>query len=277
MASGKGMLKGCAIGCGLMIALVVVGSIGGGIALFKPFKEAIHTREALDETFGVQADYRPPADGVLAAARIEAFLEVRVELMEHCVDFNETFAQFGRMDDLDDEDVPKSTVFKEVVKTVGKAFGLAGNIGRFAVARNEALTRHEMGLGEYTYIYALAYYAWFGKEQLDLDDDGVKIDTEDASPRVRRSLRIMLRHQLEDLEASDLPDRDVMITELQTELATLNDDHGRFPWQDGPPDRVAAALEPYRDMLEDVYCVGTSMFEMAVTRHGKGGLSISSD
>ena len=279
MASGKSWLKGCGIGCGLMVILAIVGTIGGGVALFKPFKDAIRSREVLEETYGSQEDYRPPVDGVVPADRLETFIAVRTDLMEHCEGFEETFDQFRRMERLEDEGASGGEKFREILKTVGKAFGIAGKLGRLAVARNEVLSERGMGLGEYTYIYALAYFAWLGvdSEFEDFEDADVDVDMEDASPRVRRALRGMLRHQLEDVEASFHPDRDALAAELADELERLDDDRDRYPWQGAVPARLADALAPYRGRLEAAFCPETAQFELAVHREGEGGLSIHSD
>nr|MBC8424530.1 hypothetical protein [bacterium] len=216
MASGTSWLKGCGIGCGLLVILAIVGSIGGGLALMKPFKDAADKREVLDETYGAQEDYRPPLDGVVARDRMEVFLAVRTELMEHCAGFEGVFEQFRRMDELEEEEASGGTMFREVLKTVGKAFGLAGKLGRLAGARNESLAEHGMGLGEYSYIYAVSYYAWLEVKVEDMDGGNVEVD--DSSPRVRRALRDMLRHQHEDLEASAHRDREALLAELSDEL-----------------------------------------------------------
>ncbi len=277
MASGTSWLKGCGIGCGLMVILAIVGTIGGGVALMKPFKDAVHSREALEETYGTQAEYHPPLDGVIPRDRLEVFLDVRTDLMAHCEGFEKIFGQFRRMEELDEQGVSGGTKIREVIKTVGQAFGMAGKLGRLAVARNEALAGHGMGLGEYTYIYALAYYAWLDVELIDLNDEHVEIDAEDQSPRVRRALREMLRHQLEDLEASLHPDRESLMGELKAELLRLGDDRDLYPWDGTFPARIAASLAPYRGRLEAAFCRDTAMFELSVHRQGKGGLSIRAD
>ncbi|MBU0743252.1 hypothetical protein KKG45_13765 [bacterium] len=275
MASGTSWLKGCGIGCGLMVILAIVGTIGGGVALMRPFKEAIHSREILEETFGTQEDYRPPPDGIVPIDRLEIFIAVRADLMEHCEGFDETFAQFRRMEELDEQETSGGKKFREVVKTVGKAFGLAGKLGKLAVARNEVLAAHGMGLGEYSYIYALTYYAWLDVKVAD--PDGCNVEMDDSSPRVRQALRGMLRHQLEDLEAADRPDREVLRGELEAELLRLGDDHDLYPWQRAVPERIAASLAPCRGRLEAVFCRETAPFELSVHRQGQGGLSIRSD
>jgi hypothetical protein len=207
---------------------------------------------------------------------MEVFLAVRAELMEHCAGFEGVFAQFKRMEELDEEeDVSGGTMFREVLKTVRQAFGLAGKLGRLAIARNEALAEHGMGLGEYTYVYAQAYFAWLDMEAVC--DDGGHVDVDDTSPRVRRALRQMLRHQYEDLDASFHPQREVLMAELTDELSRLGDYRQCYPWEGCLPPRIADALAPYRGRLEAAFCPETAPFALSVHREGKGGLSIQSD
>lgn len=276
MASGTSWLKGCGIGCGLIVILGVVGGIGGGIALMKPFKDAADKREVLEERYGAQEDYRPASDGVVARDRMEVFLAVRTELMDHCAGFEGAFEQFRRMEALDEEeDVSGGTMFREVLKTVGKAFGMAGKLGRLAGARNERLAEHGMGLGEYSYIYAVSYYAWLEVKVEDMD--GGNVDVDDSSPRVRRALRDMLRHQHEDLKTSFHPDRESWLAELSTELERLDDDRSLYPWEGNVPERLADTLAPYRGRLETVFCADTAPFALSIHREGQGGLSIHAD
>jgi len=258
-----------------MVVLSIVGTIGGGIALLKPFKTAIESREALEETYGAQGDYRPPVDGIPAADRLETFLDVRAVMMEHCGGFAEIFAQFRRMDRLDEEGVSGGEKFKEVLRTTKSAFSMPSKLGKLANARNKTLAEYGMGLGEYTYIYALVYYAWLEVKEIEFDDENV--DIEDSSPRVRRELRGMLRHQLEDLQSSADPDLGPLADELEVELARLDDDRVRYPWEGSLPARIAAALSPYRGRLEATFCPDTAPFALSVHKQGQGGLSIHSD
>ncbi len=275
MASGTAWLKGCGIGCGLIVILGIVGTIGGGLVLMKPFKDAVEKREVLEERFGAQEEYRPPLDGVVARDRMEVFLAVRSELMEHCAGFEGAFEQFRRMEDLDDEETSGGTKFREVLKTIGQGFGMAGKLGRLAGDRNVSLAEHGMGLGEYSYIYAVAYYAWLEVKVEDLGDTDVEVD--DATPRVRRALREMLRHQHADLTASAHLDREALLGELSAELERLGDDRSLYPWEGNVPAHIADALAPYRGRLEAAFCPATTPFALSIHQEGKGGLSIRSD
>ena len=273
MASGTSWLKGCAVGCGLMIVLAVVGTVGGGLMVMKPFKDAIESRERLDETFGEQQDYRPPVDGVPAPERIGIFLDVQEGLGSHCAGFTRTFERFREMDRLDGDQASGGEKFRLVMKTMKEAVGMPRRLGRLAIDRNGALAEAGMGLGEFTYIYALAYYAWLDIRPEDHVDGNVEM--EDASPRVRSALREMLDHQLEDVRAA--ASDPALIAELEAEIDRLDDDRSLYPWQGAVPARVDAALAPYRGRFEASFCEATAPFILAVHREGAGKFSIQVD
>jgi hypothetical protein len=237
----------------------------------RPFDDAIEAREAVEAVHGKAEDWRPPVDGVVPADRMEAFLAVRVELMEHCAGFTETFEQFERMDQLG-EDPPARTVIKELMGTVGAAMGMAGKIGKFNKTRNEILLAHGMGLGEYTYIFSVGYLSWLG---IDLEDSHLEVGGEEASPRVRKLLRGMLAGQYEDAQAAGRPEQE--LARLRDELTRLTEDRRSYPWQEGVPPAIAACFEPYRAELEETYCEGMAPFELVIMKKGNRGFSYQSD
>ena len=272
MASAGSILKGCGIGCGVAVLLTVLTVVGCGVSLVAPFKSAEKTREKLEETHGSRADYRPAVDGAIAADRLRIFLTIRETLMEHCAGFDDTFAQFERMDELEEDEASKSQMFGEVFSTVTKALGLPARMGKYATARNDALLEHGMGLGEYTYIFVLTYYSWLGK---DVAPEAMEFDEERAPTHVRDALRGMLRSQLEDLRAAD-PSSPLQ-ADLCTEIEAMIDDEDRLPWRDGLPPAIVAGLEPQRSRIEAAWCDGTSPFELIIHRTENKGFTIRAD
>ena len=63
---------------------------------------------------------------------------------------------------------PLGERLKSVFQVMGSGVGMAQDIGHLFEARNQALLDKGMGIGEYTYIYILAYYSWLGHSP----DDG---------------------------------------------------------------------------------------------------------
>ncbi len=52
---------------------------------------------------------------------------------------------------------------------------------------------------------------------------------------------------------------------LTAELAAMELETLRFPWEEGLPERIRTSLEPYRDRLDLSYDPMTSIVEMGLT------------
>ena len=254
-SQAKKWLSGCGIGCGVLILLGILTSVGGSFFLMRPFKDAIATREILDTRHGEQADYTPPRDGVIAADRLEAFLAVRSAIMELCGEFTQSATQLQRMDELED-DTPKTEVFVDIMKLSKEIFGMVPRLGKFFEARNSALFAEDMGLGEYTYIYAMVY-----RDRLRPDGAGRSAMFGDTavSHRIHEVLRQMLRNQW-----ASVVDGENSV--LAVEIARLEVDPRRLPWQDGLPPALAASISPYRERLDETFCVETMGLDLNKNR-----------
>ena len=53
---------------------------------------------------------------------------------------------------------------------------------------------------------------------------------------------------------------------LETEIAAMEADPLRIPWQDGIPESLEASFLPYRERLEDSYDPMTSALEVGILR-----------
>jgi hypothetical protein len=287
---------GCGIGCGVILLLVI--GIVVLTAVFvrdsvRGFDTAVENRAALEERFGSPGDYVPPPDGAIPAERMELFLRVREGTASVRETVGETFGSF----DIPDERAREleEASFWERLRFVGgmsrNAFGLAGELGGFFEARNHALLDAEMGLGEYTYIYVLAYYSWLGHAPADgMPGTRVHVEPDGDAPPVTAGVRSMrrlsrrahgdlidmLRGQLGAVDRAPDPMpsaewRDV----LAAEIAALQEDRFRVPWQEGLPAQIEASLEPYRQRLEATYDPLTDEFELQ--RVTKRGMSIQAE
>lgn len=281
-------LTGCGIGCGVALLLGIVGMFGGSYFFLRTFREAIATRETLEERFGDQAAFTPTYDGTIASERLEAFLRVREALMAVCPDFERTSQHFARMDEFE-EDAPKGEVALEVLKLSKDLFRMVPQMGTFFDARNTALLEVGMGLGEYTYIYTMAYLDRIRAGGVT-DHDSMFGDAEPNS-RIHEALRQMLSHQLAALDDAldaegDAEDdaggdavsdgaRDLTAWRemLREEIDRLEDDPERLPWRDGLPPPLATSLAPYRSRLDEVFCAATAPLEFTKNRQ-KGLLGI---
>jgi hypothetical protein len=280
--AGKWIL-GCGIGCLLLVAIPVVVLVGGSAWLAykstEPFERAAEKRQVLAERFGENEAYTPPAE-LIRAERLEVFLAVRERLR------NARTTLAGRFEALA---LTPRTAREMEERGVGENLGTAWNMTKssFALApdsaalfeaRNEALLSEGMGLGEYTWLYALSYWAALAHPaQATLADAEQFSDAPAperpmafalfgtiAMTRIRADLRSMLRRTLAALPADGSDGR--RREQLSDELRRLESDPDRVPWQDGIPPELVEVFGPYRERLESNWNAATNPLELAINR-----------
>ena len=236
--------------------------VGSSTVLMRPFKKAIETREILDERHGSQTDFTPSMDGSMTSERMDAFLAVRSVLMPACTEFTASDTQFERLDELD-ENASTQEILSEFWDVSGTVINMGTQMGEFFNSRNQALSEANMGRGEYTYVYTLAYMARLRPPGEKREDPNW--GSKHPNPRVRLALKQMLinqqqafndpSHTVEDLEQSDIE------RSLRFEIQKLDEDSHRLPWQDGLPTQITQSFAPYRGRLDELYCDSTVVFE----------------
>jgi hypothetical protein len=269
---GKKWLLGCGLGCGIPLLVVTVVMIVGGIRMMKPFDAAVATQKELTAAHGPRAEYVPPVDGP-TADRLERFLRVRQALAPMCAEFVEIGGKFRRMEELDagGEEPSKGEIFQAVGGLTSAVFGIASNLGRYTGQRNQALLDAGMGLGEYIWIYTLAYNSYLGYAP-NQDFDGSKGSA--YSRGEQRIIRDLMANHVEALAAAGRAEEAALWRGELDRLERTEGDGVPFGREQLPPE-IAARFAPYRDRLEALYCAETSAFEFGRVR--KKGLSISSD
>ena len=255
-------LKGCGCGCLGLIVLVVLLTVWGGTKMSGPFNKAVSARETLAAQFGAQEEFTPAADGSIPNERMERFLRVRATMMGACESVAGTFEAIESMETLEGKEEPAADeVMAQFWKMSKGVFNLGPQIGRFFEARNETLLREQMGLGEYTYIYAMVYGDKLIEQRSEGDTSHIKVNVSD---RVRRALVEMLRRQLELARAGG---DELWVTTLEAEMEHLDDMEPRVPWTDGLPAELEASIGPYRDRLDELFC--PKLVDMEMTRNRK--------
>lgn len=266
-------LLGCGIGCGGLIVLAIGGPLVLGLFLMPPMDRAIDAQKELAAALGAPDDYAPPA-GPVAADRLEAFLAVRRAVMPHCAGFEEFARNMGRMDDLGAQsDRPAGgEIFRAIKGVTGSVLGLVGDIGKLNEARNRALLEQKMGLGEYTWIYTLAYHSWLGQpfpDRADGDDgegDGERVE------RLRATLLGLMRRHAEALAAAG----DAGAAALwRDEADRMERAAAEVPFGPGGlPAGYAAAFEARGDELRATWCAPMAEYELGEVR--RSGLTVHS-
>jgi hypothetical protein len=146
-------------------------------------------------------------------------------------------------------------------------------MGRFFHARNAALLEVDMSLGEYTYIYALAYGPTIVGTETDEADATVNAH---LSARVRATLRRQLRNRLAVMD--ERPDEWENTEEhrlLVEEIAVLEDHPERLPWCHVRPPGLEASLAAYEAGLAELFCADAT--HLALIRNRSFGIGIHGD
>ncbi len=278
---GQRWLKGCAIGCGVLVLLggvacwVTVSMVKG---LFEGLRQAQESAVALKDDLGGVEAYTPPPDGGIAPERLKVFLEVREACRPERDELEQAIADFPA-EELSDGSVGG---FEKLRRGVGAVSRILDGLGGYLTSRNEALRKARMGLGEYTYVYSIAYFSWLGhrptegpviirdgREVTILEHSDSPLSPSQVRRRYRRYLLPMLQRQLTaaeegQLEAGDWRER------LAAEIRRLEDDPGRVAWQDGLPEAIAASLGPFREALEAAYSRTTNAAELPFAEGERG-------
>ena len=57
--SGKKWLVGCGVGCGAVVLLGILLTVGGSLYMMKPFNKAVDAQKALEAEYGTRETYIP--------------------------------------------------------------------------------------------------------------------------------------------------------------------------------------------------------------------------
>ncbi|MCP4571648.1 MAG: hypothetical protein GY838_04795 [bacterium] len=270
--TGRKWLVGCGVGCAVTALLGIIITVGGGLLMSRPLNRAASTQEELTERYGDRSAYRPPLEG-LDRHQLKRFIAVRRDLQPLCVDFREIGDRFRAMDEMDsgNDDPGAGEVIKAVGGVMGAAFGMAGKLGTFSETRNKALLAQEMSLGEYAWIYVLAYNSWLAHPPNESFEEG---ETGLYSRAERRTLHTLLDQHADDLaEAGRLAES--RLWRGEAELVMERSAGAPFTTE-GLPLEIRAELEAFRHKLEDLYCPDTASFEWSQVKK-KGGFGFEAN
>jgi hypothetical protein len=290
-------LWGCGIGCGAAVVVVII--LIAALTMyvgrsFKGFDDAVNSRKVLEERFGPDTEFVPWAGESIPAERVEAFLAVRDATASSREGIEEFFASIPmteeQVEELESKGVLEALAF--AARITGDSFGLIGDLRDLLKDRNQAMLDVGIGLGEYTYIYVMAYYSFLGHSQADgpagMQPGGSMTITIPSSPtedrsdeprprygrwperRIRRTVLNTMRNQLEAASTADPEGTDgAWPRALAAEIEAMEQDRRRPPWPEGPPPALAASLEPYRERLQASYSPTANAFELLrVVRRG---------
>jgi hypothetical protein len=263
-------LVGCGIGCGVILLLLAAVIISGYFIcrdVIHSFKDAEESMERLEARFGSVDEYCPEPGGEIPADRIMIFLAVRdtlkpmqEELVDEVTDFSREVGEADRRDRVG---------FTRVFRLLRKGAKALPKFAEYIARRNRILYSSDMGFGEYTYIYTLAFYSWLGKDPADgpafpimeEEEDWGDLDEEEWRRNRRdRVIRVVhwdlldiLRNQLRKVEEDPGQYSRRWVRDLRAEVQAMEEDRYRIPYEDGLPGVILESLEPYREQLEASY------------------------
>ncbi len=272
-----------AIGCGvaLLIGLIALGGIG--TCVYTNFRdlggqvEEMETATAdLAARFGPPESWTPDPGPELPFSRLATFVAVRESLLVA----GEGLARQLRI--LDGSE-PAGAMEK-----VRAGLGFVPAVIGYLAGRDAILLEQGLHPGAYLYLYSTAYLAWLGHDpgagpDLDLQahgdgEPGVHVelgngdghgDRASHELRVRRRLNDVLtpilENQLDELRARGRGNED-WATTLTEEIARLQADPHRYPWQDGLPDALAGSLAPHRAALVATWAPELNPLDLELVR-----------
>jgi hypothetical protein len=262
-------LLGCGIGCAAMIVLIITVVTGGIFFIrgkFHPLQEAADSRKAVIKAYGTLESYVPPASGAIASERMETFLSVRAALKNAQDQLDAGVARF-------DFDNLKQPSFGSFLRVLNDLSNVIIPIGTYMNQRNQVLLDKRMGLGEYAYIYTMAYHSWLGHApdeappvltKFRLQDrsqsfgNDSNISPESVRRQYRRVILRLLGNQLDSIKGSEQLPWSRM---LKAEIDRVDRDPNRVAWQDNMPPPIEKSLSPYRDRLVSSFHSSANFFE----------------
>jgi hypothetical protein len=265
----------------LIVGLAIVGSVLFFRDALRDFEQADRAMEAVEQQYGPIEGFHPQANGAILPERVEAFLAVRELSSSASARIERSLTVLSKNAHTDESEGPGP------IRKLAAGVGLLHRLAGFLNQRNEVLLEMDMGLGEYYYIYSLAYYSLLDRSPGDgpsfelvgengyvledlatLDDPHAREHREEAARRgLNRLLLPVLRNQLSELNGEEEDGNlDAWRELLSAEIAALETDARRLPWQDGLPETITSSLNPYRDRLESSYLPMCNALEVGVAR-----------
>jgi hypothetical protein len=266
--SKRGLLFKVGVGMsGLALALVTALAVWV-IPVYRGFGRALRAEAQIDREYAPASAYTPDLDGKIARERTKVFLSIRRVLAPSGHGIAARREAFLRMESHRGEAEPRpSDVLRDAWRALGDFVHLPGELGNFVALRDGALLANRMGLGEYTWLYVVCYVGGLGERPTRVIPDASRPDL--FVERVYPQVREMIRRRVESARGGGASPGDLDAWRL--ELAALEADPARVPFQDGLPEGLEASIAPYRVQLAALSCPAAAEPDLTHTlRRGLG-------
>lgn len=259
MAHGRfGWLRFTLVTIVLLIGIAVLAVAMTALLANRGYARAFDLRTQLEARHGDLDRYRVSPDGTIPPDRMVRFLEVRRALKSRCAAVTastEPFQRVARLAKARGGEPDLAGIFGGVTAAAGRLPTLAFVFGDYVTARNGALLEQEMGLGEYMWIYSVAYFGLMGQAPLPVLER--KSEASIFEGRVFPTIAKAIRRHVADAALGGGPWVD--------ELGRLQRDPERIPFSSGLPIELAASLAPYRTTLAERACPAAAELDLTIT------------
>jgi hypothetical protein len=262
--SKRKVLKQYGIGCGLLVLFAVLVLAGLTGSVFLGYRKAAVVRDKLERAHATQDNFTPPASGDVPHDRLRRFLAVREALTPLCARVTAHQRLFARLGSHGETERPSAgAVLRDGLRAATSMLRVGRDFGDYVTARNEALLAEDMGLGEYTWIYVVAYHSWLGHPPVPAIEsrDRPNVFHDRVFPQVREMIR---RHVVEagSTRAAEA---------WRSELEALERVEKRIPFEDALPPELEGSLRTFRGDLERLACPEATELDVVLTvRSGIG-------
>lgn len=249
-------LKIGALGCAGSLGLVVLFFGGLAAITFWGYRGALEVREEVDRRYGAFDSYQVPADGTVPAERMARFLAIRKALMPRCAEVTDIAGSLKSVEEAAHQDEPDvGEIFRRVGRVARRMPSMGLAFGEYVSDRNDALLEQGMGLGEYTWIYVVGYFADLGQPPLRVLDEQNRLKP--YQDRIYPEIaRVVERH---------IAQGGLTAGPWVEELARLRADRERVPFRGALPPELAASLEPFRGALTAFACPAAAELDLTIT------------
>jgi hypothetical protein len=238
---------GCGTGCLSLIIILVLFFAGSYFYI----KHRLASLEKIDESdtrletvYGSVYDFTPELENNYNSLRVARFLEVRSSITAEIAGLDSAMLKMQS----EIEGVVEDPSFWDALIIIKGGFELIPEIVGYYLSRNEALIDHQMGLGEYNYIYYTAYYVVLDKSPRD----GPKFRLEgEGSDQDERYGETVFDDRMVKIYITDPSNPYLPI--IEEEISRLLSDRNLLPWSSNKPEFVTAPFQDHISELSNSY------------------------
>lgn len=258
--------SGCGTGC-LSLIIIMVLFFAGSYFFIKDRLDSLNkideSERKLEIVYGSIYEFTPELDVKYNADRIQKFLEVRSLISKEMNELDS--AMSGIQSEI--EDVKDDPSIWDIITIVKSGFELIPEIVQYYMARNDALMKTHMGLGEYLFIYNNAYFVMLGKSPSDGPKFRLEGENDDVSDRygekvfeerfdkISKKINTLGREHLTNLknllEKTDPSNKNIRL--IEEEISSLFSNRNKIPWSEKKPEFIKAPFNNYLAQLDSSY------------------------